>query len=320
VSARPAAVALLPQEPGVYRFRAATGRVLYLGRAANLRRRVSSYWGDLGDRRHLRRMMPQVAAVEALVCASEHEAAWAERALLEHRMPRWNRSVGGQESPMYLQLDTAPAAPHIAAAFRPGSGVAEFGPYLGNRKVRLAVSALRRLYPIDDCGTRLTAAQQELARRRRRGESPELAVLAAAVTAVLDREDVAVADALALLAARRDAAVGELAFELASRIHQEIAALEWVTSTQEVVRPGTGDAAPCAWSDGTMVRLSVRDGWLREWVQEPVTQRGCGSTAPAEWTDFVRRNAELAAVLSAGHRGPTEDTTVGLPASRCPLV
>src|ERR1700735_5076464 len=52
---RPAGVAALPGEPGVYRFRDQRDRVLYLGRAVNLRRRVASYWGDLGSRGHLAR-------------------------------------------------------------------------------------------------------------------------------------------------------------------------------------------------------------------------------------------------------------------------
>jgi len=47
-----ATVARLPLGPGVYRFRDAAGRILYVGRAVCLRRRVQSYWGDLGDRGH----------------------------------------------------------------------------------------------------------------------------------------------------------------------------------------------------------------------------------------------------------------------------
>ena len=65
--------ALLPLTPGVYRFRDATGRVLYLGRATSLRSRVASYWGDLGDRAHLSRM---VAA-----------ATWSGRRLTGRRSP-----------------------------------------------------------------------------------------------------------------------------------------------------------------------------------------------------------------------------------------
>src|SRR5687767_8481942 len=52
-SAVRAAVGRLPAAPGVYRFRDARGRALYIGRATALRHRVGSYWTDLGDRRHL---------------------------------------------------------------------------------------------------------------------------------------------------------------------------------------------------------------------------------------------------------------------------
>ena len=83
----PSYVSLLPAEPGVYRFRDVGDRALYIGRTADLRRRVPPYWGSLRDRRRLRRMVRNIAGVEALVCASEHEAAWLERNLLEHRKP-----------------------------------------------------------------------------------------------------------------------------------------------------------------------------------------------------------------------------------------
>ena len=83
----PPAVRHLPHSPGVYRFVDARGRVLYVGRAVDLRRRVASYWGDLSDRWHLRGMVSTVRRVQAVVCASEHEAAWLERNLLEARKP-----------------------------------------------------------------------------------------------------------------------------------------------------------------------------------------------------------------------------------------
>jgi excinuclease UvrABC nuclease subunit len=60
---------------------------LYLGRSVSLRRRVASYWGDLGDRGHLAAMVARIARVEAVPCDSAHEAAWLERNLLERRKP-----------------------------------------------------------------------------------------------------------------------------------------------------------------------------------------------------------------------------------------
>jgi excinuclease UvrABC nuclease subunit len=65
----------LPSEPGVYRFRDGEGEVLYVGRAAQLRSRVASYWSDLRDRRHLQPMVAAVASIEATVCGSRHLVA-----------------------------------------------------------------------------------------------------------------------------------------------------------------------------------------------------------------------------------------------------
>src|SRR5690349_18988751 len=128
--------ARLPSAPGVYRFRDCGGRVLYVGRAVDLRRRVGSYWRDLGDRQHLRAMVVRVARIEAVVCDSAHEAAWLERNLLERTLPPYNRTRGGQEVPVYLRLDGRPAAPGVSVVHdvRPARGVTHFGPYLGGEK------------------------------------------------------------------------------------------------------------------------------------------------------------------------------------------
>ncbi|MCZ2820767.1 hypothetical protein O2V63_10535 [Modestobacter sp. VKM Ac-2977] len=298
---RPDAVAALPVAPGVYRFRDGSGRVLYVGRAGELRRRVSSYWGDLRDRRHLRRMVPRVARIEALVCDSAHEAAWAERNLLERSLPPWNRIVGGLEVPVSICLDPSPEAPRLglAATQRPTPGVRFFGPYLGAGKVRLAVSGLERLYPLGHAGPTRTAGERELARVRG-GQALPVAQLAGAVASVLDREPTAVAAALAALTARRDAAAGLHAFEAAARLQQEIEAVEWVVAPQRVTAPGEGgDQVVTAWGDDVLVRLRIRDGRLRAWEQETCSRPVPGTRAPDGWAPFLRRNAELAARLAA---------------------
>jgi excinuclease ABC subunit C len=105
LSAR-SAVAELPNTPGVYRFRDASERVLYIGRAINLRRRVSSYWTRPESR--LSEMVRRIGRVEAVICQSEHEAAWLERNLLEQRLWPWNKTAGGQEVPVFLRTG-APA-------------------------------------------------------------------------------------------------------------------------------------------------------------------------------------------------------------------
>ncbi|MCZ2829164.1 hypothetical protein O2W14_09990 [Modestobacter sp. VKM Ac-2986] len=298
---RPDAVAALPLAPGVYRFRDDGGRVLYVGRAEQLRRRVSSYWGDLRDRRHLRKMMTRVAGIEALVCDSAHEAAWAERNLLERSKPPWNRIIGGLEVPVSIHLDVSPTAPRLglATAQLPGPGVRCFGPYLGAGKAKLALSGLERLYPIGHAGPSRSSGAQELARLRG-GQDVPVAQLARAVGSVLDREPTAVAAALAALTARRDAAAAAQAYEAAARLQQEIEALQWVVAPQRVTAAGEqGRHDVTAWGGDVLVRLRISNGRLRSWEQETCDRPEPGARAPEDWVPFLRRNAELAAWLAA---------------------
>ncbi|HEY5629497.1 MAG TPA: hypothetical protein VIR16_08310, partial [Candidatus Limnocylindrales bacterium] len=192
MTARPPVVALLPSEPGVYRFRDDRGRALYVGRAGDLRRRVSSYWGELRGRRHLRRMVPQIARVEALVCCSEHEAAWVERMLLSRALPRWNRVVGGMEVDVHIVLDEARRSLRLAHDPAPETGVRCYGPYLGGTATKLAVAALHRVFSLTYTGAGLTGTGRDLARVRG-AAGQDGAAVAARIHDVLVRDPAAVA-------------------------------------------------------------------------------------------------------------------------------
>jgi excinuclease UvrABC nuclease subunit len=152
----------------VYRFRDRAGRALYIGRAVSLRRRVLSYWGDLGDRAHLAPMVARIARIEAVTCDSAHEAAWLERNLLEHRRPPWNRTPGGQEAEVWIRLSASPRRPGLTVVRQPAPGA--FGPYLGGQKVRDAVSGLGRVLPLGYAGDARAGTERAMARVR--GASP----------------------------------------------------------------------------------------------------------------------------------------------------
>jgi excinuclease ABC subunit C len=292
----------LPHAPGVYRFRDAAGHVLYLGRAVNLRRRVLSYWADLGDRAHLAAMVDKITQVEAVVCDSAHEAAWLERNLLERRLPPWNRSrSGGQEAEVWIRLSESARTPGLTVVrqVRPDDAARYFGPYLGGQKVRDAVSGLGRVLPLGYASDGAAGSERDMARVR--GASPGMrAGLASAVTAVLSRDPVAVASLRAELTGRRDAATAELAFELAGRLQAELEALNWISGEQKVTRAQPYDLDAHGWSDGVLVSFEIRGGRLSGW-----RQRACGEAAarrylartPPPWADFARRAAELAVRL-----------------------
>ncbi len=291
----------LPTGPGVYRFRDERGRVLYVGRAGNLRRRVQSYWGDLRDRGHLESMVGRIARIDATECRSEHEAAWFERNLLERALPPWNRALGGGEVALYIRLDKRSRSPELTVVneVQPGNAVRHFGPYLGGTKIRLAVRALHRVLPLRYTADGLAGSSQELARQL--GVDPAARTqLVRTVAAVLDRKPDAVAAVRLALTRRRDTLVRGLAFEQAARLHAELRAVEWVTMEQQATAIEAYDVDAYGWADGVLVCFEVRAGRLSGWRVRPCARARAGervAATPASWVGFAHRNAELAARL-----------------------
>ncbi len=298
----PAAIGLLPPGPGVYRFRDARGRVLYIGRATGLRSRVGSYWSGLRGRDHLAPMVERIARIEAVSCDSVHEAAWLERNLLETALPRWNRTPGGQESAVYIRMSTRPSAPGLSAVYhaQPATQVRYFGPYLGGLRVRQAITALHRILPLSYTKARLAGAERDMARHRG-VVSADRGVLTGELTAILNREPAAVSWARDELGQLRDRATTELAYELAGQVHQEIAAVNWVTCAQRVTTMDNVSQTVSGWSGGLLVQFQIRGGRVRAWTQRASTCSRAGralEATPADWREFMRHNAELAASLA----------------------
>jgi excinuclease ABC subunit C len=296
-----AVVPVLPHAPGVYRFRDAAQRVLYIGRAADLRQRVGSYWSNLGDRQRLVRMVERIASIEAVECASEHEAAWLERNLLARSIPRWNRTPGGQEVPVYVRLDERPGVPGLSVVHEvePAPRTCHFGPYLGGLKVRLAVSGLRRALPLALSGARVSGFERDLARLRGVAPGDRLA-LVEALSNVLRRDERAVRSAREELARQRDRAAERLAFELAARVQGELDALDWVAAEQRVTVSEPHNLDVYGWAGGVLVHFEVRDGRMNAWQQRRCAAGAAEtrlSRTPDNWRDFAQRNAELASRL-----------------------
>lgn len=292
-----AVVPRLPAGPGVYRFAGDCGRTLYVGRAVDLRRRVGSYWGDLRDRRHLRRMVTRIARIDALACETGHEAAWLERNVLERSLPPWNRTAGGAEVPLSIVVDRDP--PALRAVHEVSPGDLAFGPYLGGNQVRLAVSGLLRVFPVHYAAAGLSGSARDLARVRGFAAADGAELMERAI-AILRRDPAAVAELSDQLAARRDAAAGALAFELAGRVQSEIEAIAWISEAQRVHVFGGTDAVAYGYADGLLLRLEITAGRLDGWRVRPTSARVAEpllAGTPAPWRPFAQRNAELASAL-----------------------
>jgi len=150
----------LPRRPGVYLFRDRDGRVIYVGKATNLRRRVRSYFS--GDpRRSIVQMLRELHEIDHIVCATELEAAITELRLIAAHLPRHNRRSRPPKSTHWVKL-TAERYPRlsIVRTLRVGDGP-YLGPFRSRRAAQRVVHAIWDASPIRRCrsvGGRRSAA------------------------------------------------------------------------------------------------------------------------------------------------------------------
>lgn len=140
----------LPRGPGVYRFRDRQGRVLYVGKATDLRARVRSYFsGD--ERRKVGQLLREVEAIDALVCSSALEAAVLELRLIRAHDPRFNRQGRARGSRAWVRL-TREAYPRLSVVrvVREG-GEDHLGPFPSHRAAARVVEAIQTALPLRRC-------------------------------------------------------------------------------------------------------------------------------------------------------------------------
>jgi DNA polymerase-3 subunit epsilon len=147
----------LPRAPGVYVFRDAQRRPLYVGKAADLRARVRSYFST-DERRKIGPLLREAAAIDHVVCHHGLEAAVLERRLIRQLDPRYNRQ-GRRPSTSFLKLTLGQPYPRLSVARTTGrDGGLCLGPLTSARLARLAAEAVESVIPLRRCPTRLGAA------------------------------------------------------------------------------------------------------------------------------------------------------------------
>ncbi len=149
----------LPVRPGVYVMRDRDGKPLYVGKAANLRRRVRSHFGPGGRHgRLLGRALEQLETIDHETCGSEFAALLREDRLIKELRPPCNRRGGGGTG-QYLKLTGSSPAPrlYVVPRVRPGAGT-YFGPVRSQRLAREVAACLRELFPIADPDPAVRAA------------------------------------------------------------------------------------------------------------------------------------------------------------------
>ncbi|GAA3429263.1 excinuclease ABC subunit UvrC [Streptosporangium sandarakinum] len=145
----------IPESPGVYRFRDPGDRVIYVGKAKNLRQRLNSYFADFaGLHPRTQTMLTTAAGVDWTVVGTEVEALQLEYSWIKEYDPRFNVKYRDDKSYPYLAVTMGEEFPRVQVlrgAKRKGTRY--FGPYSHAWAIRETVDLLLRVFPIRSCST-----------------------------------------------------------------------------------------------------------------------------------------------------------------------
>ncbi|OHQ77424.1 excinuclease ABC subunit C [Corynebacterium sp. HMSC073H12] len=244
----------IPTEPGVYRFLDSTGRVLYVGKAKNLRARLSNYFQDL-TRLHprTRQMVQSASKVTWTVVHNEVEALQLEYTWIKRFNPRFNVMYRDDKSYPMLAVSVGELYPRLFLYRGPRrKGVRYFGPYSHAWAIRETLDLLTRVFPARTCSKGVFNRQQALGRPCLLGYIDKCsAPCVGRVSAEEHREIVRgftsfmsgnTSPVTRRLKKEMEEAAGELDFERAASLRDNLAAIDKVMERQSVVLSDAADA------------------------------------------------------------------------------
>ena len=143
----------LPKTPGVYMHKDSLGEVIYVGKAVNLRNRVSSYFRSASQADpKVRAMVSNIAEFEYISCATEMEALLLECNLIKKYMPRYNILLKDDKTYPYIEVTTAEEFPRVISTRRlKRDGSRYFGPYSDAGAVKRILGMIDEMYMFKKC-------------------------------------------------------------------------------------------------------------------------------------------------------------------------
>lgn len=244
----------IPTTPGVYRFRDTNGRVLYVGKANNLRARLSNYFAPLPTlHERTRRMVTTASAVEWTVVGSEYEALQLEYGWIKEFEPPFNVKFRDDKTYPYLAVTLGEEVPRVLVTRnRALNGAKYFGPYTKVWAIRETVDLMLKAFPMRSCSDSTYRRAEQTGRPCLLGDIGKCAAPCVNRVSVADHRTIA-EDFSAFMAGNDSRYTAELTsrmraaaqaqdYESAARFRDNLQALDAVLAKSAVVLPDGVDA------------------------------------------------------------------------------
>lgn len=146
----------LPQSPGVYRYFDADGQLLYIGKARNLKNRVSSYFVKTLESAKTRQLVKRIADVQYIVTDTEYDALLLENTLVKEYQPRYNIQLRDDKTFPWIVIKKEPFPRVFQTRHVVKDGSEYFGPYASVKTMYALLDFLKKLHPLRSCNLKLT--------------------------------------------------------------------------------------------------------------------------------------------------------------------
>lgn len=238
-----------PRAVGVYLLKDAHEKVLYVGKAKNLRARVRTYFGGSDGRAMIPFLVSRVQSISFIVTATEKEALILENTLIKEHRPRYNVNFRDDKSFYHLRIEQKQPFARFELVRRPRKdGATYFGPYPSGAAARETLHFLQTLFSLRTCRDREMKMRHRpcLEHQMRRCQAPCTGLVDADAYRDLVRDAVAFMEGrgktlVAELQERMSRASEKLEFETAAAIRDRIAAINATLLKQRMVTLGGGE-------------------------------------------------------------------------------
>ncbi len=141
----------IPEKPGVYQYYNSDGKIIYIGKAKNLKKRVHSYFSGKADSARLRLLVKNIADIRIVIVDTEYDALLLENNLIKKHQPRYNVMLKDDKTYPWICIknERFPRIFPTRTFVRDGSQY--FGPYASVRTMKTLLELVKKLFPIRDC-------------------------------------------------------------------------------------------------------------------------------------------------------------------------